>query len=163
MSSILRHRTRRAVVLGSVLAVIGGSVAVAAPAAAADSPPGTVLYNAAATLPPELPTLADGKRISYVSTTVNGASVTVTGLVLTPKQQRAHKTVVWGHGTTGLANQCAPSDHQAVFWPEARTAIAELLRRGWTVAAPDYQGLGTPDQHPYLVGGSQARTLIDSA
>jgi alpha-beta hydrolase superfamily lysophospholipase len=162
MNAVLRRQARRAAVLGSVLTVICGGIAGAVPAAAAENAPGTVLSTAAASLPPELTPLATGQRISYASTSVSGASVTVTGLVLTPKRQKAHKTVVWGHGTTGLADQCAPSDHLGVFWPEARAAIAELLNRGWTVTARDYQGLGTADAHPYLIGGAQARTMIDS-
>ncbi|GIE51435.1 hypothetical protein Ani05nite_49690 [Amorphoplanes nipponensis] len=162
MSAVLRHQARRAAVAGSVLAVICGGLAGGAPAAAAAGAPGTVLTTAAATLPPELTELATGQRISYVSTGVTGAGITATGLVLTPRRKKVNKTVVWGHGTTGLADQCAPSDHQDVFWPEARAAIAELLGRGWTVAAPDYPGLGTPDAHPYLIGGSAARAMIDS-
>ena len=49
-----------------------------------------------------------------------------------------------------------------MFWPEARAAIAALLRKGWTVAAPDYPGLGTATAHPYLIGASEARSMIDS-
>jgi pimeloyl-ACP methyl ester carboxylesterase len=125
--------------------------------------PGVVLSSAAATLPSELAPLANGKRITYVSTNVSGGIITATGLILTPKTGKNNKTVVWGHGTTGLADQCAPSASQAVFWPEARAAIAVLLQRGWTVAAPDYPGLGTALPHPYLVGASAARSMIDSA
>ncbi|MFG1994039.1 alpha/beta fold hydrolase [Actinoplanes sp. NPDC048988] len=123
---------------------------------------GTVITNVTATLPAELSPLATGKRISYVTTNVNGGVITATGLVLTPKTGKNNKTVAWGHGTTGLADQCSPSASQSVFWPEARAAIAELLRRGWTVAAPDYPGLGTPTAHPYLIGNSEARSIIDS-
>jgi predicted esterase len=140
---------------------VGGLTGVV-PVAEAAEPAGTVYSAAAATLPPELSPLATAQRISYASTDVSGASVTVTGLVLTPKAGKTNKTVVWGHGSTGLADQCAPSDHLGVFWPEARAAIAELLRRGWTVTAPDYQGLGTAGPHPYLVGGSEGRAMIDS-
>ena len=163
MSALLRHRARRAAVLGSVLAIVcGGLVGVGAGPAAAADPPGKVLTDAPATLPPALADLATARRISYASTNVTGAGVTVTGLVLTPTGTRVNRTVVWGHGTTGLADQCAPSDHLGVFWAEAQAAIAELLSRGWTVTAPDYQGLGTPEAHPYLVGGSEARAMIDS-
>jgi pimeloyl-ACP methyl ester carboxylesterase len=132
-----------------------------APAAALLSP-GTVLLATSATLPPELSPLATGKRITYATTAVNGVATTATGLVLTPKTGKTNRTVVWGHGTTGLADKCAPSASQAVFWPEARAAIAALLARGWTVAAPDYPGLGTPGSHPYLIGASEARSMIDS-
>jgi len=86
----------------------------------------------------------------------------VTGLVITPKTNKQNKTVAWAHGTTGLADQCAPSTNQNVFWPEARVAVAALLTKGWTVAATDYPGLGTALAHPYLIGGSEARSIIDS-
>ncbi|MBU2669015.1 lipase family protein [Actinoplanes bogorensis] len=150
-----------ALILAALLAVsavlLPGRPALAGPLS------GTVLSSATATLPSELAPLATGKRISYLSTTVKELPITATGLILTPKTGKNNKIVVWGHGTTGLADQCAPSTSQAVFWPEARAAIAELLRRGWTVAAPDYPGLGTALPHPYLIGGSEARSMIDSA
>jgi fermentation-respiration switch protein FrsA (DUF1100 family) len=132
-----------------------------APAQAAAGP-GTVLLSATATLPAELTPLGTGKRIAYVSTSVTGATITATGLIITPKTNKKNRTVVWGHGTTGLADKCAPSASQSVFWPEARAAIAALLAKGWTVAAPDYPGLSTPTAHPYLIGMSEARSMIDS-
>jgi len=146
--------------------VLGGAGPAAAnqtePAAASQPEPGSVRSAVNATLPPELARLATGKRIEYVSTNLSGAAISVTGLVLTPKRHKAFKTVAWGHGTTGVADRCAPSANQDVFWPEARAAVAALLNRGWTVTAPDYPGLGTPAPHPYLIGGSAARSLIDS-
>jgi pimeloyl-ACP methyl ester carboxylesterase len=141
--------------VGAAILLFAGGAAAAAVA------PGTVLASTTATLPAELSSLATGKRIAYVTTSVTGATTTTSGLVMTPKAAKRYKTVVWGHGTTGLADACAPSANQAVFWPEARAAIAELLRRGWTVAAPDYPGLGTPTAHPYLIGLSAARSMID--
>ncbi|GID30975.1 alpha-beta hydrolase superfamily lysophospholipase [Paractinoplanes brasiliensis] len=146
----------------AILLAISAALLPGKPARAAQLA-GTVLSSATATLPPELAPLANGKRISYLSTDVRSIPITATGLILTPKTGKNNKIVVWGHGTTGLADQCAPSVSQAVFWPEARAAIAELLRRGWTVAAPDYPGLGTALPHPYLVGASAARSMIDSA
>jgi pimeloyl-ACP methyl ester carboxylesterase len=145
-----------------LLLSLSGVAGISGPAAAAAPVPGTVLSATTVTLPSDLADLATIKRISYLSTNVSGGSITVTGLVITPKLNRKFKTVAWGHGTTGLADQCAPSANRAVFWPEARAAVRELLKRGWTVAAADYPGLGTPEEHPYLVGGSTARTMIDS-
>ena len=37
-----------------------------------------------------------------------------------------------------------------------------MLDRGYVVAATDYPGLGTPEVHPYLVGTSEARAVLDS-
>jgi pimeloyl-ACP methyl ester carboxylesterase len=137
-------------------AAVTGAPAVAAPA------PGTVVSSTSATLPRGLAEKATAVRIAYKTTDVNGALIDATGLIMTPRGRSVHKTVVWGHGTTGLADQCAPSQNQAVFWEEARLAVAELLSRGWTVAAPDYPGLGTPGPHPYLIGDSEGRAIIDS-
>jgi pimeloyl-ACP methyl ester carboxylesterase len=152
-----RARRLKSVVLVLALAAV---LAPAAPALAATTP-GTVLTSVTAGLPPELSPLATAKRVSYVTTDLNGATITATGLVLTPKTGRTNKTVAWAHGTTGLADQCAPSLNQNVFWPEARAAVAALLGKGWTVAAPDYPGLGTVSVHPYLIGASEGRSIID--
>jgi fermentation-respiration switch protein FrsA (DUF1100 family) len=158
-------RRRRAVTWAAAVQVLVlglTALAGAAPAAAAPVTPGAVLSAVPAVLPQELASLATGKRISYATTAIDGTSITATGLILTPTAQKANRTVVWGHGTTGLADRCAPSTNQEVFWPEARVAVAALLRKGWTVAAPDYPGLGTPAPHPYLIGASEARSMIDS-
>jgi pimeloyl-ACP methyl ester carboxylesterase len=150
-----------AALLATLLSVFGVLTVASGPAAAAATP-GTVLVSATASLPAKLALLATGKRIQYVSTDINGGTITVTGLVLTPKTNKKNKTVAWAHGTTGLADKCAPSTNQEVFWPEAQDAVAGLLSSGWTVAATDYAGLGTAQQHPYLVGDSEARAIIDS-
>ncbi|MEU4220357.1 lipase family protein [Actinoplanes sp. NPDC026623] len=155
-----QYVVRWTAVFQTVLLSIFGVLVGTGPATAAAAP-GTVVSSADVSLPRELAPLGTGKRIEYVSTDLTGASITATGLVITPKR-KSLRTVAWGHGTTGLADQCAPSNHYDVFWPEARAAVAELLKRGWTVAAADYPGLGTPAPHPYLVGGTTARTIIDS-
>jgi pimeloyl-ACP methyl ester carboxylesterase len=143
-----------------------GVVTAAQPAGAAPESaalaPGLVLTNSAAALPPELAALATAKRVQYVTTSITGSTITSTGLILTPKSKKKNKVVAWAHGTTGLADQCAPSTNQAVFWPEARIAVAKLLGKGWTVAATDYPGIGTPLPHPYLIGASEGRAIIDS-
>jgi alpha-beta hydrolase superfamily lysophospholipase len=154
-------KTRPRLLLVVLLSTCGVLVAPSGPASAA-SLPGTVLTSTTATLPPELTPLATAKRIQYVSTDINGSIIPATGLIITPKTGKKNKVVAWSHGTTGLADKCAPSTNQNVFWPEARTAVAALLNRGWTVAAPDYPGLGTAQSHPYLVGASEARSIIDS-
>ncbi|HEU4348195.1 MAG TPA: alpha/beta fold hydrolase [Actinoplanes sp.] len=159
MAPALKRRLAALLVL--ILGASGAALGTGTPAPAAPAP-GAVVAATAATLPPELAGLATGKRIEYVTTNLSGATITATGLVLTPKTGRTNRTVVWGHGTTGLADKCTPSVSQAVFWPEARQAIAALLGKGWTVTAPDFPGLGTDQAHPYLVGGSEGRSIIDS-
>ena len=69
--------------------------------------------------------------------------------------------VTLGHGTTGLADHCAPSLTASGL---VRNADNEsLLRAGYVVAATDYEGLGTPGLHPYIVGQSEGRGMLDAA
>ena len=78
-----------------------------------------------------------------------------------PAPKRGRVVVSWAHGTTGLADQCAPSKN-----PEIAVAfpwIDDLLAAGYVVAATDYQGLGTPGLHPYLIGESEGRAVLDAA
>lgn len=35
------------------------------------------------------------------------------------------------------------------------------LRRGYAIVQTDYEGLGTPGTHPYLIGHSEARSVLD--
>ena len=37
-----------------------------------------------------------------------------------------------------------------------------MVERGYVVSATDYPGLGTPGPHPYLVGISEGRAVLDS-
>src|SRR5215475_9794503 len=140
----MTHALRRQpiAIAAVVLFSTAGLTISGAPAQAATTP-GTIVSSTTSSLPPELSPLATGKRISYYTTAVNGTAITATGLIMTPKTGKVNKTVVWAHGTTGLADQCAPSTNFNVFWPEARAAVAALLAKGFTVAAPDYPGLGT--------------------
>ena len=47
-------------------------------------------------------------------------------------------------------------------FPLYATTVKSFLDRGWTVAATDYAGLGSPGPHPYLIGNSEGRAIIDS-
>ena len=99
-------------------------------------------------------------RVMYLSESVNGKPVPVTGLVVVPDRPApagGYPVVTWGHGTNGMADQCAPS-----LAPSSDVPLAnDLLDQGWAVTASDYQGEGTPGLLPYLVGVSAARNTID--
>ena len=41
--------------------------------------------------------------------------------------------------------------------------MKQLVDAGYVVAATDYEGLGTPGVHPYLVGESEGRSVLDAA
>jgi len=51
-------------------------------------------------------------RVLYVSESIYGKPTLVTGLVMvpdTPPPSGGYPVVTWGHGTNGMADQCAPS------------------------------------------------------
>jgi acetyl esterase/lipase len=68
--------------------------------------------------------------------------------------------VAWAHPTTGVVTKCAPT-----LLPDISTTIQGIDRfvdAGYVVVAADYAGLGSAGAHPYLVGQSAARTVLDS-
>ncbi len=99
-------------------------------------------------------------RVMYVSQTVANKPVAVTGLIAIPKgppPAGGFPVVSWGHGTNGMADQCAPS-----LDPASNVGLANLLLdHGWVVTASDYEGEGTPGILPYIAGVSAARNTID--
>ncbi len=102
-------------------------------------------------------------RVMYVSTTVATKRVAVTGLVMVPRPAPpagGFPVVAWGHGTNGMATQCAPSLHVSTT-NAGIPGLNALLAQGWVVTASDYQGEGTPGPLPYLVGEVAARNTID--
>jgi pimeloyl-ACP methyl ester carboxylesterase len=100
-------------------------------------------------------------KILYLSTTARGAPVAVSGLMWVPKDVKPDATVVsYAHGTTGLADRCAPS--KKLDNGESSTVAEGLLPKGWIVVATDYEGLGTPGVHPYVVGRSEGPNVLDA-
>ena len=105
----------------------------------------------------------------YVSTTVDNTPVTVSGVVIVPDAgapaapPEGRAVLSWAHGTTGLGDACAPS-LQYPTGKAAELALAQVaVGRGMVYAATDYQGLGTPGPHPYVVGLSEGRNVLDVA
>jgi fermentation-respiration switch protein FrsA (DUF1100 family) len=97
-------------------------------------------------------------RVRYRSTSVAGDPIEVTGLVALPHEiQDGAPVLTWAHGTTGIADVCAPS----LDPPGALALLESFVERGWIVAATDYEGLGTEGRHPYINGTSEGRGVLD--
>ena len=70
--------------------------------------------------------------------------------------------ISWAHGTTGMGDSCAPSKGgDQGSYGGAEPLIQSWLDLGYAVVATDYEGLGTPGIHPYLVGDSEGRGVLD--
>jgi pimeloyl-ACP methyl ester carboxylesterase len=102
-------------------------------------------------------------RVLYRSTGLDGQPILVSGIVIVPQgapPAGGRPIVAWAHPATGIVPRCAPS--LAIFVFQQIQGLRSLVERGYVVAATDYPGLGTPGPHPYLVGISEARAVIDS-
>lgn len=101
-------------------------------------------------------------RILYRSTDFDGRSVAVSGAVIFPAapSTKPRDVVAWAHPTTGVVSRCAPT-----LIPDIAGTIQgidALTAAGYVIVATDYVGLGTKDHHPYLIGASAARSVLDS-
>ncbi|MEH2537491.1 pimeloyl-ACP methyl ester carboxylesterase [Bradyrhizobium sp. AZCC 1577] len=101
-------------------------------------------------------------RVLYRSTGLNGRPIFVSGVVVVPQgapPPGGRPIVAWAHPTSGIVPRCAPS--LAIFLFQQIQGLRSMISRGFVVAATDYPGLGTPGPHPYLVGESEGRAVID--
>ena len=102
-------------------------------------------------------------RILYQSTGMKGEPVAVSAMLVVPDgpaPAAGRDVVAWAHPTTGVAQDCAPSLQPN--WRKTVPGLDEMVKAGFVVVATDYPGLGTPGVHPYLVGPSEARAVVDS-
>ncbi len=101
-------------------------------------------------------------RILYASTALDGNPIPVSGVVIMPRSVATapRRIIAWAHPTSGIATQCAPSLSAGVYG--TIPGLKEMLRAGYVVTATDYPGLGTIGPHPYLVGLSEGRAVLDS-
>lgn len=74
----------------------------------------------------------------------------------TPMPADGWRVVVWEHGTVGSGDSCAPSLN--ALNPRFKAMAESLLKEGYVVLAPDYEGLGTQGIHPYLNLESAAKS-----
>lgn len=111
-------------------------------------------------------TAGESVVMTYKMLGMDNKEVQATALVFTPKTAPPAKgwpIVVWAHGTTGVADICAPSRSQLNTYIQAM--IEGLLAAGYVVVAPDYEGLGEPandELHPFLNVKSEAFSITDA-
>src|SRR4051794_7831381 len=107
--------------------------------------------------------------VLYSSKAPDGSIVPVTGIMTVPKGKApkgGFPVVSWAHGTTGIADSCAPSRYagdapSGDYVKNFRAEASEWIKDGYAVVQTDYQGLGVAGMHPYLIGVSEGRSVID--
>jgi pimeloyl-ACP methyl ester carboxylesterase len=123
-------------------------------------------------LPLTLSTVATGRLFAYKMPSAMGKQINATAMLFTPKSVMppgGWPLVVFGHGTVGVAQSCAPSvTMKATGNWEYASVVASLLSQGMVVVAPDYEGMGSSAMgveagHPYLDLGSAGRSMALAA
>ncbi|OTG98042.1 triacylglycerol lipase [Acinetobacter sp. ANC 4654] len=105
---------------------------------------------------------ADSQLMTYKMLGVDNKEVTATALVFVPRTTQpvnGWPIVVWAHGTTGVADKCAPSQQGL---NDSQILLKQLLVEGYVVVAPDYEGLGAEGNHPFLNLKSEAFSITDA-
>jgi acetyl esterase/lipase len=106
---------------------------------------------------------SDAFRFLYRSTGLKGETIPVSGAIFIPSGPApagGRNVIAWAHPTSGVAPDCAPSlypDRAGLIWN-----LRDMLGHGYVVVATDYPGLGTEGVHPYLIGESAGRAVLDS-
>lgn len=117
-------------------------------------------------------TTAGGKpryKITYQMTSISGAIITATAVAAFPGAIGSPPAGGWpiilaGHGATGTNDDAAPSG----WSDDMSNAVGNVdtwLNAGYIVVQADYEGLnpnGDSLPHPYMVGVSAARSLLDA-
>lgn len=123
-------------------------------------------------MPATLSNVATGRLFAYKMPSALGKQINATAMLFTPKTpmpQGGWPLLVFGHGTAGVGQDCAPSVTMKATgtWGYA-DLVALLVSRGIVVVAPDYEGLGSTSMgvtagHPYLDLGSAGRSMALAA
>jgi pimeloyl-ACP methyl ester carboxylesterase len=176
---------RRAALTITLLACASATVPAAAGAKIAKGPAGKAFYSPPAKVvkgthgsviwarklsgAPVLKGASANELLLYTSKSLAGKTIPVSGTVALPKGKAPKggwPVVTFAHGTTGIADSCAPSrDTGKAPLTGYNTYIFPLLqswlKKGYAVVRTDYEGLGTPGPHPYLIGTSEGRGVLD--
>ncbi|WP_308259254.1 lipase family protein [Pseudonocardia sp. H11422] len=152
--------------LALVFALAGTPAASAVPAD--DPQPGALLAAdpSAALIAPLVPLPGRAWSLLYRSTSATGEPNVVSGTLLLPPGEWTgpgeRPVVSYAVGTHGLGDQCAPSAQLASGTEQELVLVQQALARGWAVVVTDYEGLGIPGDHTYVVARAEGHAVLDA-
>ncbi|MFB8003691.1 lipase family protein [Nocardia sp. NPDC056000] len=153
---------------GMALAALVAAATTVTPALAAAQPtagPGTIVRSEPLAESDLIPGAAHGYRVVYRTTGQNGEPQISGGSIFLPAGAAppgGWKVVSWAHGTSGIAQGCAPNltGGMADTFNE-RPELTHYLSQGYAVEATDYIGLGAPGFYSYLAGRADGHAVLD--
>ncbi len=110
---------------------------------------------------------ARNELLLYRSKDLSGKVTAVSGSVAIPKGKAPKggwPVITYAHGTTGAADACAPTKgyNKNNLNRYAFPLLQRWIKAGFAVVRTDYDGLGTPGVHQYLLGASEGRSVLDA-
>ncbi|HSH31737.1 MAG TPA: alpha/beta fold hydrolase, partial [Candidatus Saccharimonadales bacterium] len=109
----------------------------------------------------------DKYTFCYNSTDQTGRTIPITAQFFVPKAEAGERPLyVFGQGTTGLGDNCAPSKENvaAASWGNYQAHMLSYAAQGYIVMFPDYEGFNDPARlHHYFNAELEARVLLDGA
>lgn len=105
-----------------------------------------------------------GYAILYWSTAADNSLVAVSGVLFEPARPASgpRPVLAWAHGPFGLGDACAPSQEFFAGDGPSMPIVLRAIQDDAVFVASDYQGLGTPGGHPYMVNVVAGRNVLDS-
>ena len=109
----------------------------------------------------------DAYRVRYLSTDFDGTPAEITAQLFVPRVDEPSATplYVFGSGTTGIADVCAPSLEQPEVrrWGHYRTNMLAYAAKGFIVIFPDYLGFHDSERpQRYFSKEAEAHTMLDA-
>jgi pimeloyl-ACP methyl ester carboxylesterase len=110
----------------------------------------------------------DEYRIRFQSLYKEDESIVIVAQFFVPRVEESTEFPVYiaGAGSSGIADQCAPSLEQPAVqnWGSYKLWMLSIATQGYLTALPDYAGFNDPDRmQPYYVSEMAGRVVLDAA
>ncbi len=110
----------------------------------------------------------DEYAVEFYTQSEDGEPIPVSAQVYVPviNEPLSAPVLVYGAGTTGLIDECAPSreDPDVADWGSYRDYLRTYATQGFITIMPDYPYFDNPDRlQPYYVAEMQGRVALDAA
>lgn len=115
---------------------------------------------------PSVPYAVTAYLIVFESTDLNGDATPITAQVFVPRMDAAEgSTFVFGPGSTGLVEACAPSRPyiESRSWDTYNAYTLAYAGQGFVSAMPNYMGFFDDVLQPYFSHVAEGRVLLDTA
>jgi pimeloyl-ACP methyl ester carboxylesterase len=102
-------------------------------------------------------------KMLYRSRGLKNEPIAVSASVIVPQfaaPPTGRPVIAWAHPTTGVDPRCAPTLSETPF--DSIAGLTQFVADNAVVVATDYPGMGVAGVHPYLIGESAGRAVLDS-